>query len=66
MKSRYIEWRRENIYRNYVCDRFKLQGERKYISANYSDIVNPKPKVSSKEAMKTAIDTLKKSGVTIL
>lgn len=65
VKSRYIEWHREEAYRNYVCDSLRLQGEHKYIANRYSDFVNPKPVVSNAEAMKSAINALKVAGVTI-
>lgn len=66
MEARYLEQQRTEIYRNYVCESLRLQGEHKYLTTPYKDIVNPKPKVSKKQAMTDAIKTLQHAGVVIV
>ena len=33
-------------YRIYVCESFRLQGENKYLTISYKDIINPPKKVA--------------------
>ena len=51
-------------YRRYVCDSFHLQGENKYITTRYDDIIEVKPK-DTRKPVDVARDIIEKAGLTV-
>lgn len=62
VNARYEELKRGEAYRIYVTDSLNLQGQNKYLSMRYYDMINPKPN-DERTGDEIALEVIKKAGI---
>lgn len=65
VKYRYITDAEEMAYRIYISDSLQAQGEGKYITKRYYEIIRPTEQVDEKSADEIAVNIIKGMGLKI-